>query len=760
MKLTSELMKLLEESTRDIPNAKWLSEEIAAVQSLKLEQDFLKVVHLGKKIHNKSNSSVAYVIGITDEIPDSEPTGLSKKSVVDWPDIDTDFQDSRRHEVKDYMRRKFGHVASIGTITYFKDNGMIKDACRILQIPLGEVNKTLKNIVSYEQFLTSPTTLQFRNKYPEVERLCNEMRWHIRSTGIHAGGLVISKEPLVNYAPIQTAVDKSDPATPRVPLVAADMNEAANIGLIKFDFLGLKALSVLQETVNLIKRRHDKDFDLYKLPMNDAATYNMLSEGFTQAIFQCEQPAYTKTIFNMGGVHNFDELVASNALVRPGAANSSFAQKYIDGKAGNYEYIHKCTQSFTENTYGSILYQEQQMLLCTELCGMSMGDANKVRKAIGKKKHEELVKWESAFVEGASKKISQSEAQDLWNDLLAASDYSFNLSHAVAYSTVSYWTAYLKRHYSVEFMAATLRNESNKDSIVDYVTEAKRLGIRIKLPHVNESGLNFEIFTDANGDYIRFGLKNIKFISDISGSRLIQERPFRDYDHLYSVVMTPKNGLTTRVLEGLNAIGAAEFSDNPRRGNEKDNLFEYLNIPAFSTSDLPPKIKNKFRLLDDYAEDEAFFVAAMVRNIKLGKGWIRIDMVDESGSAGAFTDLQDIESGKMYIMLISNNSIVKAVPLEALIEKKTGFTKFIALDTLDDVPDSMHKVVAFTVRTTKAGKKMANVVLSDNKKNLSAVLAFPGKDFIKIYDTCKEGNVVDVQLASTRDGTKYIKNVL
>lgn len=710
------------------------------------------------KYTNPSNSLVAYCIGLTDEfVPDSKRIEVDRGR-PDAADIDTDFADSRRHEVKDYMRRKFKHVASISTIGYFKDSGTIRDAARVFKVPLGEVNKVLKNIDTYDQFITSPSTLDFRIKYPEVIELVDKLRGHIRSIGMHAGGLVVSKEPISNYVPMQTAKDNSDPAQERVPVVAVDMNEAADIGLIKFDFLGLKALSILNDTVKMIRERHDPDFNLYNLTLDNKDVYDMLSKGYTRGVFQAEQSAYTKTIMKMGGVHNFDELVASNALVRPGAANSSFAEKYINGKNGTYEYIHPDTQWFTETTYGAILYQEQQMLLCTELCGMSMTDANKVRKAIGKKKYEELVKWEDTFVAGAKEKISDKAAQDLWNDLLAASDYSFNLSHAVSYSTISYWTAYLKRHYTIEFISAILKHEENKDSLFDYLVEAKRMGVRIKLPHVNDSGVEFEIQKDSNGEFIRFGLSDIKYLSNITATRLVALRPFNNYQELYDKVMQKGSGLSSRALQGMNAVGAACFPDNPKRGDERSNFFEYLSIPAFEVRDLSPRIKDKFRPLDEYTENEAFICMGLVRKVKVGKGWVRIDVVDETGSAGIFTDENTpIEAGSMYVLLVSNNRVARFITVDDIVSGKGGgFAQFLALDSLKDVPDGMMKVISFKTRTTKAGKKMANVVFSDNSKSLYSALAFPGKDFMKIYSRCKEGAVVNVTFKRTDDGTPFI----
>ena len=689
----------------------------------------------------------------------------------DFPDIDTDVEDRRRSEIKDYMKRTYKHVASIATFGTFQGKNSVRDAARVFRVPLGDVNRALKGadwppqVDWFQMFSGTPNGIEFSRKYPEVMKLAKFMHGRIRSQGMHAGGLVVSKEPISNYAPMQTAKDNSDEAGARIPLVAYDMEVVAEIGLIKYDFLGLKALSILSDTVKMVKERHGIDIDLNSIALDDAKIYDNLSKGYTKGVFQCEAVPYTNLLIKMGGVKNFDELVASNALVRPGAMNSSAGASFINRKEGTemVEYVHKDMQPFTKDTYGVVIYQEQVMLTMTELAGMKMTTADKVRKIIGKKRDvSEFEQYKNEFIEGASQKVTKRQAENLWHDFEAHAGYSFNKSHAVAYSLLSYWTAWLKEYYPLEFMTAVLRNEGDKDSLLDYLMEAKRMGIRVMLPHVNASGISFEIQSDEKGDFIRFGLSNIKYISGKIGSRLLEYRPFNSYNELYELVMTKGSGLSTRVLGSLNAIGGAAFPDNPRRGDERDNFFEYLNIPAFQTKDLPPVMKAQFRPLDEFSPDETFVSMGMVRGIKTGPGWARIEIVDESGSAGVFTDEHTaIETGKMYVLLIANNRVSRYISVSDLTEDKGGrFQEFLEATGFPDVPEGMQKVVAFNTRTTKAGKKMADVVLSDENKNLTSALVFPGPTFMKAYSRCTEGAVVDIKLSNTQDGTLYVDNVL
>lgn len=687
----------------------------------------------------------------------------------DFPDIDTDVEDRRRSEVKDYLRRQYKHVASIATFGTFQGKNSVRDAARVFMVPLGDVNKALKGadwpaqMDWFAMFEGTDKGKEFAKKYPEVMKLAKFMHGRLRTQGMHAGGIVVSKEPIANYAPMQTAKDNSDEAGARIPLVAYDMNVAADIGFIKYDFLGLKALTILSDTLAMVKDRTGTEIDLDALPLDDKRVYRNLSEGWTKGVFQCEAVPYTNLLIKMGGVKNFNDLVASNALVRPGAMNSTAGAAYISRNKGEemIQYHHPKMQDFTKDTYGVVIYQEQVMLTMTELAGMPMTTADKVRKIIGKKRDvSEFEAYKSQFIDGASQHITKKAAEQLWHDFEAHAGYSFNKSHAVAYSMLSYWTAWLKEYYPLEFMTAVLRNEGDKDSLLDYLMEAKRMGIRVMLPHVNASGIKFEIQSDDKGEFIRMGLSNIKYISGKVGTRLLEKRPFNTYNELYETVMTKGSGLSTRVLQALNAIGGAAFEDNPRTGDERENFFEYLNIPAFQTKELPPKVKASFRPLDEFSPEETFVSMGMVRGIKTGPGWARIEIVDEAGSCGVFTNEHtQIESGQMYIFLIANNRVARYLNVRDFdADSMDKFTEFLVAESLPTVTTGLHKVVAFNSRTTKAGKRMADVVLSDGEKNLTSALVFP-MQFMKAYSKMPEGAVVDVELKATKEGTLFVDDI-
>jgi len=688
----------------------------------------------------------------------------------DFPDIDTDVEDRRRSEIKAYLARNYKHVASIATFGKWQGKKAVRDASRVFRVPLGEVNRALKgadwpsNMDFFHQFAQTDKGKEFGQKYPEVIKLAKFMLGRISSQGMHAGGIVVSKEPINKYAPMQTAEDKSDKSGSRIPLVAYDMNDAAEIGFIKYDFLGLKALSIIADTLGMIKDRHGIDIDLNALPLDDKRIYDSISEGWTKGVFQAEAVPSTNLIIKMGGVANFDELVASNALVRPGAANSTAGEAFILRKKGQemVQYPHAVMEPFTRETYGVVIYQEQVMLTMTELAGMSMSTADKVRKIIGKKRDvSEFDEYKDQFIAGASEKVHPEIAERLWHDFEAHAGYSFNKSHAVAYSMISYWTAWLKEYYTLEFMTAVLRNEGDKDSLLDYLMETKRLGIKVKLPHVNESGLDFEIQGPKDAEYIRFGLSNIKFISDKIGSRLLALRPFDSYAHLEKVALQKGSGINTRVLGALNHIGGATFPDNPKRGDERDYFYEYLNIPAFQTQDLHPKMKAQFRPLDEFSDSETFVSMGMVRGIKTGPGWARVDLVDETGSAGVFTSEHNaIEQGQMYVFLISNNRIARYITIKDLVDDKGGaFQEFLEATEFPDVPPSMVRVVAFNSRTTKAGKKMADAVFCTGDKELQSAMVFP-QMFMKGYSRCREGQVVDIVFGETDNGAVFVDKIL
>jgi DNA polymerase-3 subunit alpha len=746
-----------------------LQEELQVIKDKKFASYFLVVadminwakdnnIMVGPGRGSAAGSLVCYTLGITDVDPikyDLLFFRFINPERNDFPDIDTDFEDRRRKEVKDYLKKKFKHVASISTYTYFKDKGVIRDAARVFMVPLGEVNKALKSVDTFEDYTDSQNTKEFRMKYPEVTWLAERLRGKIRSVGVHAAGVVVAKDDIRKYAPIESREDAQDKVSGRIPVVAYDMDTVADVGLIKIDALGLKSLSVIKDTLDAIKNRTGKEIDLSDLDLQDPAVYKLLNEGYTKGVFQAEATPYTNLLIKMG-VDKFEDLAASNALVRPGAMNT-VGSSYIKRKNGleAVKYVHPIMKPFTENTYGVIIYQEQVMQACVHLGGMTWSEADKVRKIIGKKKDaREFDQFKDKFIEGASQHISKKQAEDLWHTFEAHAGYSFNRSHAVAYSMLSYYTAWLKSYYPLEFMFSVLKNEGDKDARTEYLIEAKRLGLKIKLPHVNESDVYFSLKEDS----IRFGLAEVKFISDSIANKIIERRPFKNYADFIDKASKKGSGINSRAVSALNSIGGAAFEDNPRAGNEKDNYYEYLGIPTFNL-DLPPRIKSQAKPIEEFDDLGSFPMFGMVKNIKRGTGWARVELVDETGSIGLFHNEQtQIESGQMYFILVGDNRIARYINVKDMDPNGSDLFVDYLYRKQYDIKDEERLVISFTPYQTKAGKMMAHIVFTDKDKNLTRAIAFPAMYKIALAKM-REGMVCVPVLSKLDDGTLNIKEI-
>jgi DNA polymerase-3 subunit alpha len=396
------------------------------------------------------------------------------------------------------------------------------------------------------------------------------------------------------------------------------------------------------------------------------------------------------------------------------------------------------------------------MQACVHLGGMSWSEADKVRKIIGKKKDaKEFDQFKDQFVAGASKHISQKKAEELWHDFEAHAGYSFNRSHAVAYSMLSYYTAWLKTYYPLEFMFSILKNENDKDARTEYLIEAKRLGLRIMLPHVNESEMYFSLQDDG----IRFGLAEIKYISDNIANKIIDKRPFENYADLISKASKKGSGINSRAIEALNSIGGAAFTDNPRNGNEKDNFYEYLGIPTFNLAGIPPRIKAQARPIEDFDDLGSFVMFGMVKAIKRGTGWARVELVDETGSIGLFhhEDTQ-IEINQMYFILVGDNRIARYINIKDIDPNGSDlFVDYLYRKEYDLEEDEMI-VVNFTPYKTKAGKMMSHIVFSNKDKELTRAIAFPTMYKMSLAKL-REGMKCRVVLSKLDDGTLNIKEI-
>jgi len=757
---------------------KGLSENKEYLDRLNLELDVIKsknfspyflVVHnmlnwakdqgimVGPGRGSAAGSLVCYALGIT-EIDPIEYGLLFFRFINpdrdDFPDIDSDIADDRRDEVKAYLEREYKNVASIATFLAFKDKGVVRDVARAFNIPLNDVNKVLKGVDSWDDFTRSANAQWFRMKYPEIVKYGEQLRGRIRGTGIHAAGVVTAKDSIFKYAPLETRIAPG--SKERIPVVAVDMEEAAEIGLIKLDVLGLKTLTVIDQTIKTIKERHGTDINLKQIPLNDKKVFEMLSEGRTKGVFQCEATPYTNLLVKMR-VSNFDELVASNALVRPGAMNT-IGKSYIARKHGRemVEYIHPSMNDYLKDTYGCVLYQEQVMQACVVLGGMTMVEADKVRKIIGKKKDaKEFDIFKDKFVSNAEKHIGI-RAKDLWHDFEAHAGYSFNKSHAVAYSTLSYWTAWLKYHYPIEFMFSLLKSEKDSDARTEYLIESKRMGISLKLPHINESDSDFKI----EGKGIRFGLAAIKWLSEGVAGKIIAGRPFESKEQFKSFAIKKGSGINSRAVEALDLIGALTFEDNPRdEVKVRDNLYEYLNLPELNTS-VPQHYYAYIDLVEDFDEQGVFVLLGIAKNIKRGKGWSRVEIMDSTGVIGIFDEEETkIEPGRTYLILSGANRISEAIPIDELKEhKENPLIKFLNYKQIPFANDE-HFVLSFTPRVTKAGKRMANMIVADSSRDMTAVMVFPTM-FSTGYMKCQPGKVTKINFGETKEGTITLKEVL
>jgi len=696
-----------------------------------------------------------YALGITKINPmpyDLLPERFLSLERSDPADIDTDFAIDGRYQVKAYAQSKYANVSNIATVGYYKDKSAIKAAATLFKASFSETTKLTNMITSIEEFTAHEDARNYHKKFPHVVELARRLNGRIQNFGLHAGGIILSKEPIEYHAPVQTANDPSDPAAGRVPVAALDMRELADMGYIKYDLLGLRTLSIVDDAIKLIEKRHGIKIDIEEIPLDDKNLYDMISAGKTSGLFQAEASASTKTILDMGGVSNFAELVASNALVRPGAANSTVGETYITGKkTGKVSYIHPDMKAVTKETYGAVLYQEQQLLLCQRIAGMSEGDANKVRKAVSKKIPEDLAVWKDQFIAGATEKIGARKAEKVWKDLEASADYAFAKAHAVGYSMLTLLTAYLKYYYPLEFFVSALNrmktsNKSDRMKMLKYFIEAKSLGIRVRLPHVNASGIDIEIATDDKGDYIRMGLSQIKGIGAKTAPKVLNNAPYNSYAEM----MEQQPSKT--IVNALNAVGAAAFEDNPRTGKEMENFFAYLSLPTFDTKNIPPRMYAQFRPLTHYADNDTFVCMGIVGGDKKKPGWRLIEIVDDTASASAFVPEHcDIEVGQVYVFLISNNSVVKWITTDVIANDAGGqFQEFLEATRLQ-LPEDHVKVVSFNPRTTKGGKRMASMVIADEDKDMISVLVWPTQ-FAEAYTKCKEGSVVKMAIAELEDG--------
>ncbi|MEJ5370010.1 MAG: DNA polymerase III subunit alpha [Bryobacteraceae bacterium] len=554
-----------------------LEREIRLIQQMKFSGYFLIVwdfiryarsrgIPVGPGRGSAAGSLAGYCLGITDIDP-LEYGLLFERFLnperVSMPDIDIDFCTNRRGEVIQYVTEKYGrdHVAQIITFGSLAAKAAIKDVGRVLELSFAETDRISK-LVPADPKMTIERALQeepdlaaMAEKDPRVREvidIARRIEGMARNVGVHAAGVVISPVPLVELVPLHRTA-KNEVVT------QFDMDRLEKLGLLKMDFLGLTTLTIIHDTLELIRRNRGEELRVEDLPLDDAETYERIfARGLTDGVFQFESPGM-KDMLRRARPERIEDLIALNALYRPGPMQ--FIDDYIDRKHGRkpVAYDLPLLEPILKETFGLPIYQEQVMQIAQAVAGYTLGEADLLRRAMGKKKKEEMDSQRARFVAGARQRgILERKANALFDTLARFAEYGFNKSHSAAYSYLAYITGYLKAHYSVEFMAALLTSETgNTDKVVKYINECRELGIEVLPPDVNQSDCNF---TPVGRDRIRFGLGAVRNVGQSAVEAIVAARreggPFVSLDDFCERVDLA--AVNRRVIESLIRAGAMD----------------------------------------------------------------------------------------------------------------------------------------------------------------------------------------------------------
>ena len=536
-------------------------------------------VAVGPGRGSAAGSIVAYLLGITNIDPLRYALLFERflnPERVSMPDIDIDFDDINRGRVISYVKERYGedHVAQIATFGTMGAKGAIRDVGRVLEMSFSEVSNITK-LVPSELNITIDRALKesadFRRLYDEDESvrrvidLARKIEGLPRNTSIHAAGVVIAKEPLTNHVPVWISEGTL--------VTEFDKDDVEALGLLKMDFLGLRTLSIIEDALKNIRKSHGIDIDIDNIPLEDDLTAQMLCDGDTGAVFQMESAGMTNLVKDLQP-KGFVDLIPTVALYRPGPLGSGMVTDFIDGLHGKKEvvYMHPLLEPILKETFGVVLYQEQVMQIVQVLAGFTLGQADLLRRAMGKKKHELLMAQKESFLAGcANNGIDAPLANHIFDLLTHFADYGFNKSHSASYGLLAWQTAYLKAHYPVEFMAGVLTSIMDKtDKIPVYIRLCHQMKIRILPPDINSSAATFSIERGA----IRFGLAAVRNVGENAIAVLEHVReeggPFRSLVDFCTRV--DLRILNTRAIESLIKCGAFDSL-----GIDRNHLLASLN---------------------------------------------------------------------------------------------------------------------------------------------------------------------------------------
>lgn len=629
---------------------------------------------------------------------------------ISMPDVDIDIQDTRRDEVIQYCSDKYGkdQVANIVTFGRMFARNAVRDVARVMQVPYADADRLAKMIPAPVQGRHIPLKkslqddVDLKREY-ETNQVSKEvldqalvLEGTVRSHGVHACGVVIAPDKLVNFLPLEMA--QKGVVSTQFP-----MGQVEELGLLKMDFLGLSNLTIIKNTLRIIKRVYGEDIDISTVPLDDEKTFALLGRGDTTGVFQFESAGMKRYLRELKPTE-FNDVIAMGALYRPGPLSAGLTDSFIRRKNGleHVEYPHPLMEAALKDTYGVLVYQEQFMQISRDVCGFTGGESDTLRKGVGKKKRDVLEKMEIKFIEGAvNNGVKREVITKFWKDLLGFADYCFNKSHSACYGMTSYWTAYLKAHYPAAFMAALMTSDyDDTDRLAIEIAECKHMGLEVLPPDVNESFLEFAVVPKSN--QVRFGMAAIKNVGTGAVEEILRARQEGQFDSLENFFERVNTRIVNRkALESLIKAGAFD------RFNERSYLLHNLDTLLAYAS----------RLQKERSSGQTDLFGNLIEDDTTTKPMLKLD---DGGHKYPLRDQLTWERELLGLYLSQH-------PLEAfegILAEQT-----VPLNTLKPVHDGRQvtiggAVMDFREITTKTGNKMAFVKIADQSNEIEVIL-FP-----------------------------------
>lgn len=714
-------------------------------------------IMIGPGRGSAAGCAVAYCLGIVDVDP-LEHNLLFERFLnparVSMPDIDIDIDRRYREHMINYCAEKYGsdRVAQIITFNRIKSRQAVRDASRVLDYPFSFGDRVAKalppllfgkdtplkacliqNDKHMDSYVQAGKFRAMYNNDPEVKKVVDiamtleDLR---KSDGIHAAAVVIAPEPITNFVPIQRKPEKGKPIEEAPVVTQYEMHAVEDLGLLKMDFLGLRNLDVISDTIEMIKSRRGVDLDIKSVPLDDEAVFDLLRSGETMGVFQLEGQQMRHLLRDLSP-ETFEHLAAVLALYRPGPLAADMHVDYANRKNGRMpvEVFHPDAKELLADTYGLMVYQEQLMDVARKFAGYSLGDGYQLVKTCAKKLPEAMEKERDKFIPGCEQRgYSEELARNLFQTIEAFASYAFNRSHSVAYGMISYWTAYLKVHYTAEYMSALMTSVQNSHAkLSKYLIECKKLDLNVKLPDINVSERNFMPLSD---DEIICGFLSIRGIGEAPSVAIIEERqangPFKDFFDFQDRV--PSQLINKTVTEGLIGSGSFDSLGHPRRG----------------LAEMWPELQKQMK------KDQ-------LREEKYGK--LQLFVVEPEVVTRGIPDIhysnpELLSLEKQYLGVYMSNH-----PLADVQEELDSLVSDCIGDILDSDPDDLHPVRVAGIVTsieekwTKKGDLMKIFTLEDQTGEIRCVL-FPrqttkwGMDVVEDSILIIEGNPEEDTFAS------------